>query len=484
MRVVKQMSVIIPNMFRLFFLLLGTISICNAVVSPISDKDFARDLHVVRTEGLPLSPAVIIPGRESAVSPDISEIAEQVAGMISPDPQVTESLFDASFLEKVPAERLKSTFTQIYAQYGRVHSVILTSQDTANSGSFRFLYERRIEMQVDLNIAPGPPAKITGLIPHQGHTDHHSIAEVVKEIKQLPGKAGFMLAEISPGFRVLHQLNPDKPLALGSTFKLYVLAALQQVGLPWDKVLTIREDWKSLPSGILHTWPAGTPITIYDLAEKMISISDNTATDHLLYSIGRERVEGMLGMLGNSHPELSTPFISTLELFKIKSFSEMLKRYAAGDTAGRRALLQKEILAISRDQIRMWSLPVAIDSVEWFASPMDICRLMEYFHKQNNLTILKILAKNPGLEIPGTFSYAGYKGGAEPGVLNMSWLLKTHDGRVYALSAGWNNSAGVLDSVRFMALLQTSINLLGGDAASPSLPRPSFSEQKDAGAFF
>jgi len=67
---------------------------------------------------------------------------------------------------------------------------------------------------------------------------------------------------------------------------------------------------------------------------------------------------------------------------------------------------------------------------------------------------LDILAINPmlGEGMAGDWAYGGYKGGSEPGVLNLSWLLQDKAGEWYAVSASWNDPAHTLDESRLIAL--------------------------------
>ena len=53
----------------------------------------------------------------------------------------------------------------------------------------------------------------------------------------------------------------------------------------WNDTLAIRDEWKSLPSGTMQNLPEGTEVTLREAAEAMISISDNTATDHLVHFV-------------------------------------------------------------------------------------------------------------------------------------------------------------------------------------------------------
>lgn len=45
----------------------------------------------------------------------------------------------------------------------------------------------------------------------------------------------------------------------------------------WDEKLTITDQVKSLPSGVLQNKPEGTRVSVRDVADALISISDNTA---------------------------------------------------------------------------------------------------------------------------------------------------------------------------------------------------------------
>ena len=146
--------------------------------------------------------------------------------------------------------------------------------------------------------------------------------------------------------------DATRQFPLGSTFKLYVLAAVSRAvdegRLAWDDVLIL--DAKSFPSGIMQSWPDGAPVTLHTAATLMISISDNTATDLVLRAVGREAVEAEMRMSGHSNPEKSFPFLTTREMFVIKS-SDIGETYAAANEAERRAILASlDLEDITEDQ--------------------------------------------------------------------------------------------------------------------------------------
>ena len=120
----------------------------------------------------------------------------------------------------------------------------------------------------------------------------------------------------------------------------------------------------------------------------MISVSDNTATDHLIDLVGRDRVEQALTDLGHSDPAATIPMPTTRELFVIKTNPDLLARYEAAGVDERRALLAGEVAAAPLPSVADFPTnPTAVTTVEWFASPADLCRA---------LVALDDLATRPG----------------------------------------------------------------------------------------
>ena len=115
------------------------------------------------------------------------------------------------------------------------------------------------------------------------------------------------------------------------------------------------------------------------LAERMISISDNTATDHLLYTVGRERVEAALQTAKHAKPELDIPFLSTRELFLMKLEPTAIDEYLKLPAAKRRVTLDKTLAGQAprrSSTSATWTTARRIDKLEWFASSTDLCRAM------------------------------------------------------------------------------------------------------------
>jgi len=183
--------------------------------------------------------------------------------------------------------------------------------------------------------------------------------------------------------------------------------------------------------------------------------------------------------MGMRDPARTRPFLTTAEMFRLK-FVDAGKAgiaYAALDETARREFLRARLPAtpLSGDTIDAgaFSNPSQIDSIEWFASAADLCRAMDWLRRNtpgdagSDLAVLRgALAINRGLDIPRPrFPWVGFKGGSEPGVLNMTYLLQAVDGRWMVLAATWNDTERSLKESDFLAIVQRAIWVLGKPAA-------------------
>lgn len=397
---------------------------------------------------------------------ELDRVAKVVADQIKAEPGDIASTYSSAVLQQVTEVRLKALYGTFYAQHGKVVSVAPAKRDSDLSGKFTFAFEKGVTMKVTLSISTDRPAKVTGIFFAPPQQAYKGIEAALSDLKELPGTVSFQLAQLNDsGMDVLHSINPETSLGIGSTFKLYILAAMMEEGVSWNKVIKLDDDYKSLPSGRFHEWPTGSPMTLHTLATAMISESDNTATDHLLHEVGRKKVESMLSKTGNRNVDRNKPFLSTLEMFKLKSDTKLLEKYVKGDEDDRRKLLRGRVKRQKREGLAPFAdgTPMAIDQVEWFASASDLCRLMQWIKANDKGTALPLISVNKGLDVSDEFyEYAGYKGGSEPGVLNMTWLLTTKSGKSYALSVGWNNPADEGATLETMiGIIQPVLDMIG-----------------------
>jgi hypothetical protein len=202
-----------------------------------------------------------------------------------------------------------------------------------------------------------------------------------------------------------------------------------------------------------------------DYAEKMISISDNTATDHLLYLLGRENVEAMLPQMGHAEPQLNIPFLGTLEMFKLKwgIKPQQTAEYLTSTSDQKRATLDY-LKQVPRDAVGTngisFEQPTLIDQLEWFATTEENCAAMFWLSSQNSPQIRQVLSKNVLFVKTGSsghWRYAGFKGGSEPGVINATFLLESASGQSACLAMTWNNTKQNLSQNRFFDLVQKTL---------------------------
>jgi beta-lactamase class A len=421
-----------------------------------------------------------VASRPAAAQTDAGPLAKrasEVAVRFAAEPAAPDTLFHPDFLAQIPTAQLTGIFQQFHAKAGAVVRTVLTSSRGTDYGEYRFETDKGMSFPAKIGIESVAPYRIDMLWFGQPQSATQSPDEIIGKLKALHGRtslAVFRLEKAGP--RLLQGLEPDVPMAIGSTFKLYVLGALAQEAaagrVPWDRVVRLEAGLKSLPSGVLQSWPAGTPLTAQTLASEMISISDNTAADHLLRLLGRPVVEAAQKTMGHATPERNVPFLATRELFQLKAkdHPERMSAYLARNAAGRRAYLDDSLSGMERTDLAGFELhtPVAVDRLEWFASTADLCRAMAWLRTRTEgeanrraAPARAILAINPGVELDRkAWTYVGYKGGGEPGVLNMTWLLGRRDGAWFAVSASWNDEAKTVDTAELATLMQSLIGLL------------------------
>lgn len=296
------------------------------------------------------------------------------------------------------------------------------------------------------------------------------VYEIIMEAVEPPAEG------VSRQIRAIHTVNEESALAIGSTFKLWILGALceeiQQGNASWDDTMKIEESRKSLPSGVMQNLKDGHEETLREFATKMISISDNTATDHLLHRVGREKAEGFMGRLV-AKAERNRPFLGTRDAFalKLSGSDELPKAYVAADEAKRRSMLgEKGEVTTTQPSLLLagaWKAPRFIDSIEWFASSADLAITMNELDRmldeKGGDGLKGVLSKNPGVPMPkGAFAFVGYKGGSEPGVLNLTWLLHRVDGRRFILTIGLNNPKKAFDEGAGIGLAARAVEFLAG----------------------
>ncbi|RVX44032.1 beta-lactamase class A [Nonomuraea polychroma] len=271
-----------------------------------------------------------------------------------------------------------------------------------------------------------------------------SWAELDERLSKVAPETGFLAAELTKrgDCRPAHAVARDTARPLGSMFKLYVLGTvaerIKSGAFGWNTRLTITPELKSLPSGELQNRPDYSKVSVLEAAKLMISISDNTATDLLIHKVGRKAVERTMRAWG-AHDKRNVPLLTTRELFVLKGadYPRHAKRYLSLGTAQRRAYLDKVVAKTPLSTVRPWTTPRELDTLEWYASPADLCRAYAQLVKLGDQRIGEVMSINDaGLGLDrGEWRTVWYKGGSEPGVLDLSFLARTSGGTSYVVTA-------------------------------------------------
>lgn len=379
------------------------------------------------------------------------------------------ALFTPSFLAAVPPAQFKAISDSFVQQYGKALTVQSVQRNGPNNATLKVEYEKAVAT-IEITTESSPPFKVAGLLAKGFEVKGDTIEKIKADFATLPGSSGFIVQKLGDeGVTTLHAVNADKQFATGSTFKLYVLAELasQVAGgqRRWSDVVPLGV--RNHSSAGTQNWPLDTPVTLQTLATWMISVSDNAATDALMRELGRDAVEGKLATIGHSAPDKALPMLTTVEAFALKSNPALRQRFEKASEAGQRELLASERAALSYGAINMSQLgsgPVAIDTIEWSASPIDTALLLNNLRRTNSQTARDIMAVNSGVGPAAAvkWRYLGYKGGSEPGVVSMSFLTQSKAGDWYAISGSWNNPAKDVDNGVFASLMTRLLDSLAG----------------------
>jgi beta-lactamase class A len=295
-------------------------------------------------------------------------------------------------------------------------------------------------------------------------------ADVDAAFRSVAPQVRLLVAEVTDGAcQPVHAIDPATAAPFGSVVKLYVLAAVGNAvaagTVRWDQPLTVTASAKSLPSGVLQYEPDGTRVTVREAAEKMISISDNTATDMLIGLVGRSAVEEALSRAGMADPARNRPFLTTRETFVLAVEPDLAQRYLDADDAGRRALLADTVDRRPLPDLAALSASSPRGDVGWFASADDICRayaaLAALTRRPGLSPIGDVLARNDDiLELdPALWATTWRKGVGGPSTAGQAYLATTRDGRSYTVIVLAENLSGPIDSKRFLNAMKGAFTL-------------------------
>ena len=403
---------------------------------------------------LPLALALVLaPAFPILAQPAGEEVAQEETDLTAiGDTEIIETLLGAdeapadlfaeSFLAQVPLDQIRALLADLRATMGEPVSVTGAGMEfTARSES----HVMAVTMVRD------GEGRIAGLFFGAPDATARGPEDILADIAALAPDAAWLV--IRDG-EVLHAQNADAPLAVGSTFKLGILKALMDSieagNLSWNDVHRLDARRRSLPTGVLQTFPHNAPVTLHTLAALMISQSDNTATDALMGVVGRDAVGEALG--------IAAP-ITTRELFVLKADPELREEYLAleeDDTEGREALFARIAEAPLPGVTQITG--VHNPGVEWYLPLETLCALADEVAGSDVFTI------NPGPVRAGDWESVAYKGGSETGVLNLTTRLVAHSGETYCVAMTLNAPQAIDEA--------TAIALYGALTTRLATPEP------------
>ncbi len=346
--------------------------------------------------------------------------------------------FTEEFTNAVPLEEVNQVIAQVADRIGEPFTI-----EPHGEG-----YEvRGPSHKVQVRITLAGDGAISGLFFAPPVPIALSVDEGAAELLAMDGTVSLL---VTRGGEDLVAENTDAPLAVGSAFKLGILAELAaqiEAGeAGWDQVLRLEERHKSLPSGDLRRFPTGAPVTVHTAASLMISQSDNTATDLLLDFVGRDAVSDRLGFL----------VLSTREFFQLKGNDALRAAFTAGDEAARRDVLA-ELAASSPPDPAAASRQHA-EGVEWYMSTRQLCELVA------PLAGLDVFDINAGIASFADWENVAFKGGSETGVMNLTTHLTSGAGEQFCVSFTLNRDQAIDEQAVFSAYatLLSSLKEQGG----------------------
>ncbi|MFM2099442.1 MAG: hypothetical protein RLZZ366_981 [Pseudomonadota bacterium] len=390
---------------------------------------------------------------------------QELVGILQSGGRESE-FFAPSFLKAIPASQIREIADSLIAQNGDVIGVEKIELRGAQSGVISMGYAKATIL-INMTIEATPPSQVIGLLITSVITRDDGADKIRAEVQALPGHATLLVQPV--GGAPILSVDADREQAIGSSFKLWLLAeaarAVAKGERHWSDVIPLGPP--GLPSGIIQAWPKSSPMTLHSLATLMISISDNTATDTLLFALGRERVGRMVANTGHAAAARTLPILSTTEAFALKmdQSADLRRPFQTGNLAARTAVLNQNLSRLgvgSIDNTQLAGPPRFIESVEWFASPKDMARTLDWLRVNGGKDVLAILAVNPGVSKADAdrFAYLGYKGGSETGVIALNFLVRTKSGAWYTVTGSWNNPDAAVDDKKFTALMSRALRLI------------------------
>lgn len=351
---------------------------------------------------------ILIPNSHAAAEQTPNAVSHKLS-LIFADKPIDASLFSPHFLEQVSALQIQKIVDDLKLSLGTVKSV------NVSNGNGTIYFDKG---ELPVSISLDTQGKISSLWFSAPHFKTVNLDEIVKGLHEnAVGKTSLLVMVDN---KPLIAENDNIPMAVGSTFKLLVLKAYEDAikkgELKRESIVPLKERNRSLPSGVLQNLPAGTPINLEMLAQLMIQISDNTATDSLIEVLKKPRIEAL-------SPK-NSPMLTTKELFQLIDVNnQKLRNKYKTATKSTRLDVLTELDKLPLPNVSSIGKRATWQDAEWYLSANEICPLLESIKDAPALNS----SENP-LFKNLNWQKIGFKGGSEYGVLNFSVIGTTQKG--------------------------------------------------------
>ncbi|MFW6190886.1 MAG: hypothetical protein ACOC49_04490, partial [Candidatus Bipolaricaulota bacterium] len=175
---------------------------------------------------------VIVTGSIAPFAAEEPTEKEALIKVFTRPPDQREELCAESFLDQVPIDNINSIITRYKSNLGSLEEV------ESGESQYTLVFEKGTAPS---RISLDSEGRIAGLWFGDWTLKSDTLDKLVSELRDLDGSVSLY---ISKKGQELYSLNEKEKMAVGSTFKLYVLQALYDKfeSDVWDKVVRLKEE--------------------------------------------------------------------------------------------------------------------------------------------------------------------------------------------------------------------------------------------------
>ena len=180
---------------------------------------------------------------------------------------------------------------------------------------------------------------------------------ILESLRGFSGKVSFFCKDLTSGREIAY--HTDESLLAASVIKLPILAAvfrdIEDGKLSADDIYVLKEEDKKPSCGCLNRMHAGLALTVSDLCNLMIILSDNSASNILIRMVGMERINAYMDALSYTDCRVNRELFD-MEAAKagrqnyvsVRNIADMLEKIYRGELISQAA--SREMLTILTEQ--------------------------------------------------------------------------------------------------------------------------------------